>query len=240
MLGSLFFLAGESFPELSHIEDGLRSRLSPAFSQWVGQQEILDRTGERRFSTALARRVAALERLLADAEEPEHVFLLGRSTGARVATLAAMRRPVAGVICLGYPFREARHVIEPDRFAHLARIAVPTLIIQGRADKFGGEDLTEHYALSPHVAVRFVNGGHDLRITQDAWDAIAEMILTFCDRTNSALPMESEPFDEAFYLRTYPDIAAAVAAGKLQSGEQHFLKHGRRERRRFRLVSGGA
>ena len=33
-------------------------------------------------------------------------------------------------------------------------------------------------------------------------------------------------FDESVYLATYPDVAAAVAAGFFGSGREHFLKHG--------------
>ena len=38
-------------------------------------------------------------------------------------------------------------------------------------------------------------------------------------------------FDEAFYLRSNPDVAAAVAAGDIASGRAHFLSWGQREGR---------
>jgi GT2 family glycosyltransferase len=38
-------------------------------------------------------------------------------------------------------------------------------------------------------------------------------------------------FDEEAYLRAYPDVAAAVGRGELQSGLQHYLMAGRAERR---------
>ena len=38
-------------------------------------------------------------------------------------------------------------------------------------------------------------------------------------------------FDEAFYLRTYPDIGHAIAAGDFVSGYAHYIKHGRAEGR---------
>jgi GT2 family glycosyltransferase len=38
-------------------------------------------------------------------------------------------------------------------------------------------------------------------------------------------------FDEAAYLRTYPDVAAAVERGDLQSGYDHYLLAGKAERR---------
>jgi hypothetical protein len=38
-------------------------------------------------------------------------------------------------------------------------------------------------------------------------------------------------FDDAFYLRQNPDVAAAVAEGKLSSGYDHYIRYGRREGR---------
>ncbi|MGA7614822.1 MAG: radical SAM protein [Thermoanaerobaculia bacterium] len=40
-----------------------------------------------------------------------------------------------------------------------------------------------------------------------------------------------ETFDEEFYLRTYPDVAAAVASGALGSGRDHYLRFGKDEGR---------
>ena len=39
-------------------------------------------------------------------------------------------------------------------------------------------------------------------------------------------------FDEKWYLSTYPDVAAAVAAGIYNSGQQHFIEAGYFEGRR--------
>jgi hypothetical protein len=45
------------------------------------------------------------------------------------------------------------------------------------------------------------------------------------------MPAADLPFDEAWYLQTYPDIASAVAAGAFGSGYQHYVHHGRLEGR---------
>jgi glycosyltransferase involved in cell wall biosynthesis len=42
-------------------------------------------------------------------------------------------------------------------------------------------------------------------------------------------------FDEAFYLANNSDVAAAVRTGKIQSGYSHWITHGIRERRNFRV-----
>jgi SAM-dependent methyltransferase len=44
--------------------------------------------------------------------------------------------------------------------------------------------------------------------------------------------LSPEEFDETYYLAAYPDVAAAVAAGKFASGREHFERFGRPEGRR--------
>jgi pimeloyl-ACP methyl ester carboxylesterase len=231
MSGQAFFLSGDSFPGDSYVEDALRSRLKPVFSELIGQRDILRRTGETQFDPGIARRLALLDRLV-----PPQAVLIGRSSGARVASLFAMQRTLAAVICIGYPFRDPKCVLEPDRFAHLAHIAVPTLILQGLGDRYGGADLTENYALSPSVTVRFIDCTHEFQVPPGEWDAIGRIILRFFDHLSRKLPIESLRFDEAFYLNAYPDVAAVVAERRIASGHDHFQKQGRQEGRRFRLL----
>ena len=45
------------------------------------------------------------------------------------------------------------------------------------------------------------------------------------------LPRKPE-FDEAWYLTTYPDVAAAVRDGRFASGYEHYVREGWREGRR--------
>jgi FkbM family methyltransferase len=47
-----------------------------------------------------------------------------------------------------------------------------------------------------------------------------------------AAPPLVADFDEAFYLRAYPDVAKAVRAGQFRSGREHFERYGRAENRR--------
>ena len=136
--GPAFFLAGDSYPAKSHIENALRARLAPAFSGWIGQADLLDRTGETCFRIDIARRLVLLDQAAPASEGSPPVVLIGRSSGARVISLLASRRGVAAVICLGYPFRQPGRALEPERFAHLARTTVPTLIVQGVDDPYGG------------------------------------------------------------------------------------------------------
>lgn len=52
-------------------------------------------------------------------------------------------------------------------------------------------------------------------------------------RSGSARPKreKSEEFDEGWYISFYEDVGAAVARGEFASGLDHYVKHGRSERR---------
>ena len=75
------------------------------------------------------------------------LFIGGKSMGGRMAThLAAyldkwpsVQKP-SGVIAFGYPLAPPRGKRTGDRVAHLKTLTVPTLIIQGTRDPFGGPD----------------------------------------------------------------------------------------------------
>lgn len=45
-------------------------------------------------------------------------------------------------------------------------------------------------------------------------------------------------FDEAYYLKAYPDVADAVKAGYFTSGYDHYVKHGKSEGRSTRAPAG--
>lgn len=231
------FLAGDSHPRDAHVEQALRSRLGPLFGEWIGQAEGLARSGETSFSSDIGRRLAVLTRLVPTVKEGRRTVLIGRSSGGRVASLFAMRRTVAGVICLAYPFRMPMRVLEPARFAHLAAIRAPTLIVQGVDDPFGGLGVTEIYPFSAAVRLHFVAGGHGFEHAPQAWDAIAAAIAGFCERALTGPAAEQPGFDERFYLAANPDVAAAVARGVFGSGAEHFARHGRQEHRSFRLLA---
>ena len=76
------------------------------------------------------------------------LFIGGKSMGGRMATRLAAEgiEGLRGVVALGYPLHPPG---KPDqlRTAHLAAIAVPTLIVQGERDVFGTPA-----ELAPHVA----------------------------------------------------------------------------------------
>ena len=69
----------------------------------------------------------------------------------------------AGVIAFGYPLAPPRSKRTGDRVAHLKVMAVPTLIVQGTRDPFGGpEEVREAIAdahPAPPIDIKTVDGG---------------------------------------------------------------------------------
>lgn len=124
-------------------------------------QTLHDRAAEAGLGWSLDSRLAVLELAVPAMSAGQDIVLIGRSSGARVMTLFASRRPVTAVICMAYPFKHPNHDVEPDRFAHLAALATPTLIIQGLRDDYGGLDVMADYPLSSSIRLEFFDGDHE-------------------------------------------------------------------------------
>jgi hypothetical protein len=91
----------------------------------------------------------------------------GKSMGGRMATMAAAAaeqagEPVAGVVCLGYPFHPPGRP-EKTRVEHLKDLATPTLIVQGTRDRLGARADVDGYDLSSAIRLLWLeDGDHDL------------------------------------------------------------------------------
>jgi uncharacterized protein len=94
----------------------------------------------------------AFRRAIAGAVAHRHVkasrlFIGGKSMGGRIATHLGANlgqwpdapKP-SGVIAFGYPLAPPRSKRTGDRVTHLTMLTVPTLIVQGTRDPFGGPD----------------------------------------------------------------------------------------------------
>ncbi len=171
------FLAGDSHPMDSHVEAHLLRKLHPFPGDAVVRQAdmLAASDGSARVNLGLRQeRLAAAIQGWGGAR-----VLVGRSSGARVATLFAARHGAAAVVCLGYPFQPLNGAHEPERYAHLARIDVPVLIVQGRGDPYGGEDLVARVPLSPRVRMMWVDAAHEFHLDESGWDAVARDVLLF-------------------------------------------------------------
>ncbi len=172
------FLGGDSWPADEHVERHLRRVLAPFLDgAAVGQAEMLPPDHRGHHERNLAARQQRLEAALAGGTGGAVLF--GRSSGARVATLHALRAQVCAVVCLGYPFHAPGRVPEPERHAHLATIATPTLILQGRDDPYGNAADLPGIALSEHVEWHVVEGAHEFLLDEAGWQAIGRRILLF-------------------------------------------------------------
>ena len=175
------FLGGDSWPADDYVETHLRRILAPFLEGTaVGQAEMLppDHRGhhERKLAARRQRLAAALE------GKPGGAVLFGRSSGARVATLHAREAEVEAVVCLGYPFHAPGRVPEPERHTHLATIATPTLILQGRDDPYGNAADLRDIALSEHVEWHLVEGEHAFLLDEAGWQAVGRRVLLFLTR----------------------------------------------------------
>jgi uncharacterized protein len=105
-------------------------------------------------------------------------FVGGKSMGGRIASqLAAAGVGCAGLVCLGYPLHPPKQP-EKLRTAHLPRLTLPTLVVQGKRDPFGTpEELRAHFP--PAVEIVAVAGGHsfDDKALPEAQARVADFIL---------------------------------------------------------------
>ncbi len=180
MFGPVYFLSGDAYPKDIHIDRELQRRLSLSFARWTSQKDIDDPTRGPFPIGDFQRRATHLEAYLATQGLGRDIVLMGRSSGARLATWYASRHPVAAVICLAYPFRNPALEPQPERYLHLTELRVPTLICQGFKDVYGGSNIFADYALSESVRVHLLQAEHEFNIGSDAWDTVTRVILEFC------------------------------------------------------------
>ncbi len=114
---------------------------------------------------------------------PRAVFVGGKSMGGRMAThLAAQPEqwtsavPLGGAVALGYPLKPPGPR-GGDRVSHLRQLAVPTLVVQGTRDSFGGpDDVREAVGPQPLLTILPVaTGDHSLKVLASAGRPQAEV-----------------------------------------------------------------
>ncbi|HKA91546.1 MAG TPA: alpha/beta fold hydrolase [Haliangiales bacterium] len=107
---------------------------------------------------------------------PRWLWIGGRSMGGRIASqVAAAGEPgVDGLVLLAYPLHPPDRP-ERLRAAHLGRIRVPILCVQGERDPFGPPDeLGPHFPRATKLVP--VAGGHSFAIDDALLDGIAGFI----------------------------------------------------------------
>jgi uncharacterized protein len=101
---------------------------------------------------------ARWKEVVADLGGGPRLFLGGKSMGGRIASMVADEVSARGLVCLGYPFHPPGAPAKL-RTAHLEKLKTPTLILQGTRDSFGSREEIAAYALSPSIAVHYLEGG---------------------------------------------------------------------------------
>jgi hypothetical protein len=126
-------------------------------------------------------RLEAAYRAIADAvaKEFERLYLGGKSMGGRIAShIVAEGFPAAGLVFLGYPLHPPGHP-ERIRDAHLKRIAVPMLFLQGTRDPFATPELL-HQTVEGLPTARLVeieDGDHSFKVKGPSTVAVtAELV----------------------------------------------------------------
>ena len=122
---------------------------------------------------------------VADRLRPRSPLVLGgRSAGARSACRSAHRLGASGVLALAFPLHPPGRP-ESSRLEELTAVPVPTLVVQGERDPFGGPG-----EFPPGVPLVVVPGGdHGLAVPRrgpvsqaDAWGLVVEAALEFVVR----------------------------------------------------------
>ncbi len=132
-------------------------------------------------------RDAVMEAVSHDDLKNYRLFIGGKSMGGRMATHIAAAPdqwpvdapPLAGVIVFGYPLNPPGGPSKrsPDRVSHLGRITVPTLIVQGTRDNFGGPG--DIRGAMPHAVVHGLEGADHspaAKFDQDVWDRVVGFV----------------------------------------------------------------
>lgn len=189
--------AGHRSPFMRRFADLLAARgldvLTFDFPYLAAGRKLPDRTPvlEAAVYDAVAALIAAADGRLTG------IVVAGKSMGGRMATHVAARPerwrapvPLVAAVAFGYPLRPPGPR-GGDRVSHLARLSVPTLVVQGTRDTFGGPDEVRAAAAdAPFVAVRAVEtGDHSLKVRAsaaakqaDVEAAIADDVVAFVAR----------------------------------------------------------
>ena len=127
----------------------------------------------KRKNNSVAFRCESLKKTIRKHGGAERTIVLARSSGGRVASLISDELNLKQIVCLGYPFKHPEQDDEPARYAHLAQLKTPMLIIQGIQDEYGGIEIKNRYELSNNITLLFLDTDHNFAID----DAMAQDIV---------------------------------------------------------------
>lgn len=162
--------AGQSHPFMTSYASGLAARGITVVTFNFPYMEKKRKTPDRApvLEDAFRRAIAAVA---ADKQvKGSKIFIGGKSMGGRIAThLGANLEKwpdapkLSGIVSFGYPLAPPRSKRTGDRVTHLKALTVPTLIVQGTRDPFGGPDEVKEAVFDgtakPPIEIMTVQGG---------------------------------------------------------------------------------
>lgn len=111
-------------------------------------------------------------------------IVVGRSSGARVASICTQNPHVVAAICFAYPFKHPNQPDEPARYEHLRTTDKPILIVQGYRDEYGGISAVPRYGLSETVDLFYVRADHQFKLPEQTLELIRKRINRFLIQSN--------------------------------------------------------
>jgi predicted alpha/beta-hydrolase family hydrolase len=153
----------------------------------VGLVEQPYRVAKKRIASDKGALDAAFVAVVRAARSGAPLFVGGRSAGARVACRTAETVGARGVVALAFPIAPPKKP-GPSRLPELARAGVPTLVVQGTRDEFGGPDaLPEGPTIVP-----ILGGDHSFRVLRssgraqsDVYAEVAAAVRAFVQRLSA-------------------------------------------------------
>lgn len=176
----MIYLAGDSYANGDGIENSFAKNLADNIEfDFISQSSLLDSHSDTKIQLGniFLERVEGLKRLINNLSGP--VILVGRSSGARVATLCAEDKKVLAAVCFAYPFKRPNRPEEQGRYLHLENISRPTLIIQGVRDEYGGLAGVQRYKFSKSVYFHYLNTNHGSSMTTKTQNVVRMRIKRF-------------------------------------------------------------
>jgi uncharacterized protein len=162
--------AGQGHPFMTNYAHGLAARGITVVTFNFPYMEQRRRTPDRAAVLEEAFRRAVAGAVAHPDAQASKLFIGGKSMGGRMAThlgahldqWPAVVKPT-GIIAFGYPLSPPRGKRTGDRVAHLRALTVPTLIVQGTRDPFGGPDEVKEAIFdgtaTPPIEILTVEGG---------------------------------------------------------------------------------
>ena len=174
--------AGQSSPFMCRYSELLAARgiavVTFDFAYMAARRKLPDRPPalERAF-------LAAMAAAAAHTPSARAIVVGGKSMGGRVATHLAARPerwtgavPFVGAVAFGYPLAPPGPG-GGDRISHLRHLGVPTLVVQGTRDTFGGpDDVRAAVGEVPFLEILPVGtGDHSLKVLKSGGQPQAEI-----------------------------------------------------------------